>query len=115
MIFLALKFIGKIVLILRILVPIILIVFGTIDLSKAIMKDGEIGKVVKKFVFRLLGGVLIFFLPTLVLVVFNLVNGFDSAKKENSLCFNCILDVRKCNSNTGGGGGHGNVSTADVK
>ncbi len=94
-----LKFIGYILLIVKIIIPLILIVFGIIDLFKAVTggKDGEIAKSLKSFVFRLIGGVAIFFVPTIVSFIFSLVDGFDSVESEYNLCQQCILNVSRCN------------------
>ena len=93
-----LKFIGYILLIVKIVIPLILIVFGIIDLFKAVTagKDGEVAKSLKSLAFRIIAGVAIFFVPTIISFVFSLVDGFDSVKSEYDICQRCILDVSKC-------------------
>ncbi len=93
-----LKFIGYIVFIIKILIPIVLIIFGVLDLFKAVTggKDGEIVKSVKSFAFRLIAGVAIFFVPSIVSFVFSLVDGFDSVESEFNICQKCVLDVFNC-------------------
>lgn len=93
-----LKFIGYIVFILKIIVPILLLIFGMIDLFKAVTggKDGEIMKSLKSFAFRVIAGVLIFFVPTIISFVFSLVDGFDEVTSEYNVCQTCILNVSKC-------------------
>ncbi len=93
-----LKFIGYIVFIVKIIVPILLLIFGIIDLFKAVTggKDGEIMKSVKSFAFRVIAGVLIFFVPTIISFVFSLVDGFDEVTSDYNVCQTCILNVSQC-------------------
>ncbi len=93
-----LKFIGYILLIVKIVIPLLLIIFGIIDLFKAVTggKDGEVTKSLKTFVFRLIAGVAIFFIPTIISFVFTLVDGFDDVESEYELCQKCILNVSSC-------------------
>ncbi len=93
-----LKFLGHIIFIIKIVVPIILIVFGMIDLFKAVTggKDGEITKSLKSLVFRIIAGVAIFFVPSIISFIFTLVDDFDNVKSEYDVCQKCILNVSKC-------------------
>ncbi len=93
-----LKFIGYILLIVKIVIPLLLIIFGVIDLFKAVTggKDGEITKSLKTFIFRLIAGVAIFFIPTIISFIFSLVDGFDSVESEFNICQKCILNVSQC-------------------
>ena len=72
-----------------IIVPIALIVLGTLDLFKAVTagKDEEIKKKQKALITRLIAGVLVFLVPTIVTVLFNLL-GYDSWK-------NCWNDAKE--------------------
>ena len=71
--------IGWVFFILKIVVPIILIVMGSIDLAKAVVasKDDEIKKAVGSLVKRAVLGVLIFFIPTILSFVVELIGGDD--------------------------------------
>lgn len=90
----ALKFIGVLLLIAKILVPIILIVFGVMDYAKAMTAtDADaISKATKSLIFRFLAGVIIFILPTIVDFVFSTV--VKNNAKYNQ-CRACIFE-RKC-------------------
>ena len=94
-----LKFIGYILLIVKIIIPLLLILFGIIDLFKAVTagKDGEIMKSFKSLIFRAIAGVAIFFVPTIISFIFSLVDGFDEVESEYEICQKCILNVSKCN------------------
>ena len=59
---------GWVFFILKIAVPVILIIFGSIDFAKAVLasKDDEIKKSIKTLVMRAIAGVIIFFIPTIL-------------------------------------------------
>ena len=93
--------IGWVFFILKIVVPIILIVMGSIDLAKAVAasKDDEIKKAVGSLVKRAVLGVLIFFIPTILSFVVELIGG-DDIYDENSgtfgRCTYCMLNPSEC-------------------
>lgn len=93
--------IGWVFFILKIVVPIILIVMGSIDLAKAVAasKDDEIKKAVGSLVKRAVLGVLIFFIPTILSFVVELIGG-DDIYDENSgtfgRCTYCMLNPGEC-------------------
>lgn len=93
-----LKFIGYIVLVFKIVIPIVLIIYGMLDLFKAVTggQDGEIFKSLKNFVFRVIAGVAIFFLPTIVSFVFDLIDSWADVKSDANVCIKCILHVSQC-------------------
>ena len=66
--------VGRILGIFKIVIPLLVIIFGMIDLGKAVVasKDDEIKKAAKSLGFRALAGILIFFIPTLVGFCFTL-------------------------------------------
>ena len=68
-------FVSTILTIIQIAVPILLIVFGSIDLAKAVMagKEDEIKKSQNTFVKRLIAAVIVFFIPFVVNIVLGLV------------------------------------------
>ena len=89
------QIIGWVLWVFKIAIPIIIIIFGMIDLGKAVVasKDDEIKKSVKSLVMRAIAGVIIFFIPTLVGAIFSLVGEFrdDAAyKAEYEICKECI-------------------------
>lgn len=94
-----LMFIGNIVLVVKIAIPIILIGLGMMDLFRAVTsaKDDELKKSLRGFAMRCVAGVAIFFLPTIVSVVFSMVSSWADLKGEFNACQKCILNVRSCN------------------
>lgn len=88
------QFIGKILFVFKIAIPLLLIVFGMIDLGKAVIAsdDKEIKNATTKLMKRAIAGVVIFFIPTLVGFIFSIVNGFGSVKSTYEFCKNCIVN-----------------------
>ena len=92
------QFIGRIVLILKIVIPIMLIVLGIIGLGKAVLADDdkEIKTQVNKLITKFIAAVVIFFLPNLVTACFKLVNGFNEVEADYMICVNCISSPSNC-------------------
>ena len=80
--------------ILKILVPIILIVMGILDFTKATMasKEDDMKKSQKRFITRLIAGVMVFFIMSIVQFVFKKID--NSSAFTN--CMNCILSNSGC-------------------
>ncbi len=62
-----------------IVVPIIVMVMCMIDLSKHIIKPDSPGPTIKAIVTRIIAGLIIFLLPTLLTTVFTLIEGYDDS------------------------------------
>lgn len=92
------KFIGRILSIVKILIPLVIIILGVIDFFKAVTtsKDDEIKKSSKSLVMRVIAGVIIFFLPTLVNLVFMLIDDWGNYRTDYSVCSTCVLNPSKC-------------------
>ena len=72
----------------RIVVPVLLIIFGMLDLGKAVMaqKEDEIKKGQQMFVKRLIAAVIVFLVTVIVPLVIKLV----APKNENTNMWNCV-------------------------
>ena len=90
-----LKFVGIVLWIFKIAIPVIIVVMGMIDLGRAVTasKDDEIKKAMKNLMIRLISGVLIFFIPTIIMFVFRIVTEFNSIEEQTgfNVCEACIL------------------------
>ena len=81
--------------ILKIAIPIILIIFGMLDLAKAVMAndDKEMKEAQKKLIHRIVYAVVVFFVVALVQFVFGRL---DSANGGNDTgakgCINCFIN-----------------------
>ena len=93
-----LEFIGNIVLIFKIIIPIIIIIYGSLDFFRAVTgaKDDEIKKSGRALAFRVVAGVVIFLIPTLVSFVFSLISDFANIRGTFNACQKCVLNVRQC-------------------
>ena len=100
------RFIGTIINFLKIIIPIVIIGFGTMDLYKAVTgsKDDEIKKAVKSIVIRTIAGIFIFLLPGIVQFILNWVNEWSNYENSWCCCTDCLLnpdcDVNSCNSDS---------------
>lgn len=84
-----------IILVIQIVIPVLLVVFGSIDFLKAIIaqKDDEIKKGQQTFIKRLIAGIIVFFIIAIVRLVIGFVAGDDDKQKTNILdCFNCFMN-----------------------
>ncbi len=83
------KFLGNILDILHILIPIIIIIFAIIDLVKVIiLKDNKNYKLLIK---RFIMAIMIFFLISIIIYILNVINNNYQNK-----CFNCFLEPDSC-------------------
>ena len=82
----------------KLIIPIVLIILGTVDLSKAVIsgKSDATSKQVTSLVKRIVAGVIIFFVPTIVSAAFSLVDGYSKVANKFSKCMTCLVDVSKC-------------------
>lgn len=88
--------------IIKIVIPILLIIYGMLDLGKAVMaqKEDEIKKGQQTFVKRIVAAVIVFLVVFIVQIVFNLVAGDGSDSNRESMwhCIDCFInyDYSKC-------------------
>ena len=91
------------ILLFEIAVPVILVIFGMIDLSKGVMsqKEDEIKKGQQSFIKRLIAGALIFFVVALVKLLVGVVGGSTGNKTGIVACMNCFLNGECTEMGTG--------------
>ena len=82
--------VGYVFLIAKIVIPIILIILGIVDIGKAVISsdDKAISKAAKSLLMRVIAAVCIFFVPTIVSFVIQLVD--TSVDDRNEVCARCI-------------------------
>jgi len=87
--------------IIKIGVPLLLIIFGMLDLGKAVMaqKEDEIKKGQQIFIKRLIAAVIVFLVVFVVQLAINLVAGDDKAGIWK--CIDCFIDYSSTNTNCG--------------
>lgn len=93
-----LRLIGVVILILRFSVPFIIIAKGTFLFYNAIIKDGadQLGKSAKEFGSKILLGIIVFFIPTLIKAALDLYSGFSNVESDYVTCSTCLLDPVNC-------------------
>lgn len=90
------QLVGNILLVFKIVIPLLLIIFGMIDLGKAVIGSDEkaIKEATNSIIRRLIAAVVIFFIPTIVGAVIGLVGSFnreeDKGKANYDVCKACI-------------------------
>ena len=94
----SLRLVGIFVSIIKIIVPIILIIMGSIDMAKAVVSNDHdaIQKNLIVFGKRTLAGVLIFLAPTVLLALFHLIDGMDDFDSAYKTCVDCIFGDSTC-------------------
>ncbi|HOP65471.1 MAG TPA: hypothetical protein PLX66_00375 [Bacilli bacterium] len=92
------KMVGYLMNALRIMVPVLIIVMGSIDLGKAVVAQNEedIKKGTQLIIKRVMAGIIIFFLPTVVNLIFKFVSGYSSVVSNNSGCVECVMKPWNC-------------------
>lgn len=93
-----LRFVGHIVLVFKIIIPIVLLVLGAMDFFRAVTssKEDDIKKSARSFAFRAISAVVIFFLPTLISVLFSFVDSWAGIRGDFNACQKCVLRVGEC-------------------
>lgn len=95
-----LSLVGWALTIFKIAIPLIIVVIGLIDLGKAAVssKPEEIKKSVGSLLWRLIGGIAIFFIPTIIMAIFGLINNYNTTagKIDSEVCYTCIISPWKC-------------------
>lgn len=93
-------FIGNIIQIAKILVPLIIIVMGMVDFGRAVFSDDEraISKCVVSLLKRIVAGIVIFFIPTIVYAIIDVLEPSEMNNYNNKFtCSKCVLKVKECN------------------
>ena len=94
--------IGYLLIIIKIIVPLILIIMGSIDFAKAALSgdDKSTKEAAVQFSKRVLIGLIVFFIPTILDFFLSLISGASETASKYNNCTNCILNPNnknKCN------------------
>lgn len=92
---------GRLFFILKIVIPLIIIIIGIVDFSKAAFtgEEKEVKKSINMLLKRFIIGVVIFLIPTVIRILFDLVAGFsDEMKKDAGNCMVCITSPKDCDT-----------------
>lgn len=94
------QLLGLFILILKIVLPLIIIIWGIVLLVKAVISSDEkaISKAIISLLKRFVAGIVVFFIPTIVNVIFNYVVGVTDSE-TNKNCMNCLTSpYNKCDT-----------------
>ena len=97
-----LSLVGIILTVFKIGIPLIIIAIGMVDLGKAALssKPEDIKKQAASLLWRFVGGVFIFFLPSIVMLLFKLIGpwGAVQGQTDYKICYACVVHPwRDCN------------------
>ncbi len=89
----SMQIVNRALFIAKIVVPILLIVFGIIELSKALISsdDNAIKSSVNSLIKKIIIGLIVFFVPTIVKAIFNQIDDYTSL--SNNGCYVCLFDT----------------------
>ena len=96
------QIVGWVLLVFKILIPILLIIFGMKDLATAVVgsKEDDIKKATQSLMNRAIAAIVIFFIPTIVGVIMSIIADFrtSGAKSDYKYCQTCLLDPKNCDT-----------------
>lgn len=94
----AIQLIGQMLNIFKICLPLILICMGVFDIAKAVIssKSEDVKKNIKLFFQKIAICIIVFFIPTIFMVMFGFVGGFNDIKNESGIdydvCYDCMFN-----------------------
>lgn len=90
-----LQLVSVFLLIIRLCVPIFIIIVGSMDIYKTVTsgKSDDLKKNLLTFGKRLIIGLIVFFIPTIIKLV---VNSFGEDNADYQICINCIDNPGNC-------------------
>lgn len=94
------QLVGRILFVFKIVIPILLIIFGMLDLGKAVVgaKDDEIKKALKQLAMRALAAIVVFLIPTIISFIFTIVDQFSEVQNDYDVCAKCISHPGDCDT-----------------
>lgn len=94
------KIVGYLIDIIKIIVPLLLIIFGAIDYGKAVVASDEkaISKATQMLVVRSVAGIIIFFIPTIIYFITSLISNWSDIKSDFINCQTCLDNATECDS-----------------
>lgn len=95
-----LQLVGYVLTMFKVAIPLIIIGLGMFDFGKAVVaeKEDEIKKQTKRLIFRVIAGIVIFFIPSIVLFIFEQLGNYSTAKDQAAfnVCEECLLKPTQC-------------------
>lgn len=93
-----LRIVSYLMTLIKVLIPLLLIIFGAVDFGKAVLAsdDKAINKAATSLVTRAIGGIIIFFIPTIIDVAMSLVASWSDVESEFENCQTCLFETSEC-------------------
>ena len=95
-----LKLVGWVLTLFKVAIPLIIIAMGMFDFGKAVVaeKEDEIKKQTKRLIYRVIAGIVIFFVPSIVMFIFEQVGDYSTEKDQAAfqVCEDCLLRPSRC-------------------
>lgn len=97
----SLRFIGYLLLVVKIFVPLIIIVIGSFDFYKSVTsgKDEDLKKDITRLGRRVVTGIIIFFIPTIVNFLLSTVASWSGDHTRYTSCTSCLFNPTSCSVN----------------
>lgn len=97
-----------VIIIIKIVIPVLLVIFGSIDFLKAVIaqKEDEIKKGQQTFIKRLIAAVIVFFVVQIVQLIISFASNDDS---DIVNCFDCFVNGNGCKAATVNNGNNSGV------
>ena len=97
--------VGWLLTIFKIVIPILMIIFGSIDFGRAVVaqKDDEIKKAGKQLAIRAVAGLIIFILPSVIKMVIGWALDISNTEMNYEQCLECAVSPNsaECKNGTG--------------
>jgi len=94
----AFQFAGNLIRVLKLLIPLIIIILGSIDLGKAVVANDtdEIKKSGQTLIKRFIAGIIIFFIPGIIAFILSLIDNYDENVNPIVRCGICVTRPNDC-------------------
>lgn len=94
------QIIGYVILIFKVAIPLLIIAFGVFDFGKAVVaeKEDEIKKQTKRLIMRVVAGIIIFMVPSIITWIFDALSGYNSIEDKANFdnCETCFISPWDC-------------------
>lgn len=93
------RLIAVLITIIKIVIPIIILIKGMISIFNAVVsEDDTLNKAIGALAKKLVVGIFVFFIPTIVYTLASLASDYDKTKSKFTECTKCMNSVKYCNS-----------------
>lgn len=94
------KLVGWVFMVFKIVIPLLLIILGSIDLGKAVIsgKSEDVSKNAKSLAMRAIAAICIFLVPSLVGIIINWISDLTNTDLDYEICSTCIVNPGNCDT-----------------